>query len=57
MRPVKRMIKPNGHLIENRGWETVIGLFLFIIGAVLIWDAFDGRGKSLPWPAGAVTPW
>ena len=30
---------------------------MFLVGALLLYDAFDARGKKMPWPAGAVTPW
>jgi hypothetical protein len=54
---VKSKMKPRGHLIESRGVEIAVGLLLFILGSVVLWDAFDGRGKSLPWPVGAILPW
>jgi hypothetical protein len=54
---VKNRIKPHGHFIQNRKKEIVIGVVLFLVGALLLYDAFDARGKKMPWPAGAVTPW
>lgn len=55
---VKRVVKPGGgHFIKNRKLEILIGTILFLVGALLVWDAFDGRGKKLPWPLGAVAPW
>jgi len=54
---VKRALKPRGHFIQNRGAEIWIGVFLFLFGALLLYDAFDARGKKLPWPAGAIAPW
>lgn len=54
---VKRAIKPRGHFIQNRAAEILVGVVLFLIGALLIFDAFDARGKKVPWPAGAVLPW
>jgi hypothetical protein len=54
---IKRLIKPEGHFINNRKVEIIIGAILFMIGALLLWDAFDGRNKKAPWPVGAVTPW
>lgn len=56
MNPVKR-IKPNGHLIANRVVEMWVGLLLALIGLCLLWDAFDGRGKKMPWPASGLAPW
>lgn len=54
---VKRAIKPNGHFIKNRKHEILLGAILFLVGALFLYDAFDARGKKMPWPAGAVTPW
>lgn len=54
---VKRAVKPHGHFMQNRKAEIAIGVILFMVGALLVWDAFDGRGKKLPWPLGAVAPW
>lgn len=44
------------HPIQNRQTEVAVGLVLFVFGAYLLWDAFDGRGKKMPWPAGVVMP-
>lgn len=54
---VKRLVKPKGHFIQSRKTEIMVGLALFLIGAVLLYDAFDARGKKIPWPGGAITPW
>ncbi len=48
---------PGGHFMTNRTLEVTIGVVLFLIGSFLLYDAFDGRGKKMPWPGGAVTPW
>lgn len=52
-----RMIKPHGHLIESRRKEIFLGLLLALFGGMLLWDAFDGRGKKMPWPASGMAPW
>lgn len=57
MQNVKRFIKPRGHIIQNRRAEIIIGVIMFLFGALLVYDAFDARGKKLPWPAGAIAPW
>jgi hypothetical protein len=57
MENLKRAVKPRGHFIQSRGTEILVGAVLFLVGALLVWDAFDGRGKKLPWPLGAVAPW
>jgi len=54
---LKRRIKPNGHFIRNRKVEIGVGIVLFLVGALMIWDAYDGRGKKVPWPAGGLLPW
>lgn len=51
------MKKPRGHLIENRMIELAVGVIMFTLASYLLWDAFDGRGKSVPWPISAATPW
>jgi hypothetical protein len=45
------------HLIQNRRAEITIGLLLFILGCYLLYDAYDARGKRLPWPASGLAPW
>jgi len=57
MENVKRAVKPRGHFMKNRKAQIGIGVLLFLLGSLLVWDAFDGRGKKLPWPLGAVAPW
>lgn len=52
-----RIIKPRGHLIESRKREIILGLLLALLGGMLLWDAFDGRGKKMPWPASGMAPW
>jgi hypothetical protein len=57
MENVKRTIKPHGHFMKNRKAEIALGVVLFLIGALLVYDAFDARGKHIPWPLGAIAPW
>lgn len=57
MDSLKNRIKPKGHFIKDRRVEITLGIFLFLAGALLLYDAFDARGKKLPWPAGAIAPW
>lgn len=54
---IKRAVKPTGHFIKDRKREMVLGAVLFLVGALLLYDAFDARGKKMPWPAGAIAPW
>lgn len=54
---VKNLIKPSGHFMKNRGAEIVLGIVLFMVGCLLLYDAFDARGKKMPWPGGAIAPW
>lgn len=57
MENIKKRVKPTGHFIQNRTVEIAVGVTLFLIGALLLYDAFDSRGKKLPWPFGAIAPW
>jgi hypothetical protein len=57
MQNVVRKIKPHGHLIEDRKVEIIFGLLFAVVGCLLLWDAFDGRGKKLPWPTNVLAPW
>lgn len=57
MENVKRRLKPGGHFIQDRKTEILIGFVLFMAGALLLYDAFDGRGRKMPWPGGAIAPW
>lgn len=57
MENVKNLIKPSGHFMKNRGAEIVLGIVLFMVGCLLLYDAFDARGKKMPWPGGAIAPW
>lgn len=54
---IVRKVKPHGHLIQSRKAEIIVGSLLTLIGLCLLWDAFDGRGKKLPWPASGMAPW
>jgi hypothetical protein len=53
-----KAVRPHGgHFMKNRIAEVGLGIALFVIGALLIYDAFDARGKKLPWLANAIAPW
>jgi len=51
-----RRVQKKGHFIKNRNAELVTGALLFIVGAILLWDAYNGRGKNAPWPLGGIFP-
>lgn len=34
-----------------------LGLGLFLLGAIWLYDAYDGRGKQGPWPLSTLFPW
>jgi hypothetical protein len=55
--PVKQRVQTKGHFIRNRQWEIVIGLAITIVGMVLLWDAYDGHNKKMPWPMSGMAPW
>lgn len=52
-----KVISRNGHFIKDRKTEAIVAIVITVIGLCLLWDAFDGRGKKLPWPASGLTPW
>jgi hypothetical protein len=43
------------HVMKGRK-ELWLGLILFVIGAYLCYDYWNGHGKNAPWPVGAVMP-
>jgi len=38
----------------RRPW---LGWALFLLGAIWLYDAYDGRGAQGPWPASTLFPW
>lgn len=44
-------------VIRSRGIEVMVGFALFLAGCIVLWDAFDNRGKKMPWPLGGLAPW
>lgn len=54
---VSRHVSKNGHFLSSRGWEITIGAVLAIVGMILLWDAFDGRNRKMPWPLSGLAPW
>lgn len=57
MQNVKNALKPNGHFIKDRRLEILVGIILFLMGSLFLYDAFDARGRKIPWPGGAIAPW
>lgn len=43
--------------MKSRPKEIVLGFLLVIVGCYLLWDAFDNRGKKMPWPVSGLAPW
>lgn len=35
-------------MIKDRELAKTLGVIAYVIGAVLLWDAFEGRGKGKP---------
>lgn len=54
---IKKVIKPHGHLIKDRKIEIIVGLITFFVGCLLLFDAFDARGKKMVWPLSGLAPW
>lgn len=48
---------PNQHFLKDRKLELFLGFGFFIVGALLLWDAYDNRGVKMKWPLGAIAPW
>ena len=46
-----------GHFIADRRTEMIIGFVVVIVGGFLLWDAFDNRGKKLPFPLSGLAFW
>lgn len=44
-------------LIRNKRTSIVIGCALTLIGFVLLYDAWEGRGGSKPKILGPILPW
>lgn len=54
---LSKLMRNRGHFIESRSKEATIAIILTLVGLALLWDAFDNRGKKLPWPASGLAPW
>jgi len=37
--------------------HPLLGWALLLLGALMLYDAYDGRGKQGPWPASTLFPW
>jgi hypothetical protein len=44
------------HIIQNASTELWLGVGLYVVGSILLWDTFVQRGRSAPWPLGMATP-
>ena len=44
-------------IIRNRNTAILAGVGMFLGGALLLHDAFEGRGVDTPWWARAFTFW
>lgn len=43
-------------IIGNARTAKLLGWVLFIVGGIVLYDAYDGRGGHAPFPLGAVLP-
>jgi len=48
--PIPGMKQPRKHVIQNRMLEIVVALSFAIAATYLLYDAFNWRGKDMPWP-------
>lgn len=53
----ERLIDPNQRIMQNRGLEIVLGFVAVILGCLLLYDAYDARGKKMIWPLSGLAPW
>jgi len=37
--------------------NALLGWALFLLGAIWLYDAYDGRGKQGPYPLSTLFPW
>jgi hypothetical protein len=40
-----------------RGRSALLAWGLFLLGAIWLYDVYDGGGKQGPWPASTLFPW
>jgi hypothetical protein len=45
-----------GHFLANKKLEITLGVIAFAIGSLLLWDAWEKRGKGSPFPLGILMP-
>lgn len=43
--------------IASQGLEVAVGAAAVLVGFVLLYDAWDGRGGRKPWFLGPILPW
>jgi hypothetical protein len=43
-------------VLEDRQLELGVGVVLFLAGAWMIRDAYEGRGRKRPFPASLILP-
>jgi hypothetical protein len=53
---VRYLERHKTHILQSARAEMWIGVGMYAIASVLLWDAFIQRGDSAPWPLGVVTP-
>ena len=40
-----------------KGHSKLLAWGLFLLGAIWLYDCYDGRGAQGPWPASTLFPW
>ncbi len=48
-------MKPRPWITDGRS-ALLIGWALFVAGALVLYDAYDRRGRNPRWPLGAILP-
>jgi hypothetical protein len=47
---------PRQPWIADKRTAVLLGLMLFVAGAIVLWDAYERRGGRAPWPLRAFLP-
>jgi hypothetical protein len=45
------------HIPIPKGHSLLLAWGLFLLGAIWLYDAYDGRGHQGPWPVSTIFPW
>jgi hypothetical protein len=46
-----------GRIPVPKGHSKILAWGLFLLGAIWLFDCYDGRGRPAAWPASTIFPW